>query len=49
MPGGIRPNKKLNKLLYALLKTPHSLQQKDEKEATKKQKEAWFKDSSTAQ
>ena len=49
MPGMIRPDKKMMKLAYQILKTPKDQQQKDQPIATKKQKYEWFRDSSTAQ
>lgn len=49
MPGMIRPDKQLAKIVYRELKTPKDLQQKDTPIASKKQKYEWFRDSSTAQ
>lgn len=49
MPGQIRPNKQLAKIVYAILKTPKNMQQKTNPIASDKQKLEWFRDSSTAQ
>lgn len=49
MPGQPRPNKKANKILYAIMKTPKDLQQESSKRPSKRLLEEWFKDSSSAQ
>ena len=48
MPGQIRPDHKLMKLAYKILKTPVKLQQKDEKEPNDKRIKSWTIDSSLA-
>lgn len=49
MPGAIRPNKKCMQIAYALLKTPKSKRQHNDKKPSDKQLQAWFRDSSTSQ
>lgn len=49
MPGAIRPNEKLAKIVYKLLKTPKEMQQHNTRKPTEEQKQRWFKDSSSAQ
>lgn len=46
MPGQIRPEKKLMKVVYQILKTPKHLQQKLDKEPDAKRLNAWRVDSS---
>lgn len=46
MPGQIRPEKKLMKVVYEILKTPKPLQQKLDKEPDQKRLNAWRVDSS---
>jgi hypothetical protein len=48
MPGQIRPDTKVMKVAYKILKTPKKLQQGNEKEANKKRLEAWRVDSSVS-
>lgn len=48
MPGAPRPDKKLAKIAYRLLKIPKDNQQETHPKATDKQKYEWFRDSSTA-
>lgn len=43
MPAGVRPNKKLSKLLYKIMKTPKTLQQTD-KDIPKESIVAWQKE-----
>ena len=45
----IRPNKKMADVVYRILKTPKSKQQKNEPIASDQKKKEWFRDSSTAQ
>lgn len=49
MPGMIRPNKKMAKIAYKILKTPKDLRQNAQKRPSDKMVRAWFRDSSTAQ
>lgn len=49
MPGAPRPNKKANKIAYAILKTPKELQQENSKHPSKRLRKEWFVDSSNAQ
>lgn len=45
MPGQIRPDAKVRKIAYKILKTPKDLQQKDNPEPSKKRYESWKVDS----
>lgn len=44
MAGQIRPNKKMAKIVYSLLKTPKELQQQDTKKPTERQIREWQSD-----
>lgn len=46
MPGQIRPDKKIMKAAYKILKTPKDLQQSDNKEPNPRRLKAWRVDSS---
>jgi hypothetical protein len=48
MPVQLRPDKKLAKMLYKIMGTPKTLQQKEDKNPTEKQLIAWRASSSTA-
>ncbi len=49
MPGAIRPNLKMAKLAYKILKVPKDRQQDNQKKPDKRRIQEWFRDSSTAQ
>lgn len=46
MPGQIRPDEKMMRVAYKILKTPKKLQQSNDKEPDKKRLNAWRVDSS---
>lgn len=49
MPGQIRPDEKVAKILNKILKTPKEKQQDNQKEPSEKLKKEWFTDSSQSQ
>jgi hypothetical protein len=49
MPGQIRPDKKLMKLVYKILKTPKNLQQENQTIASHKRQREWNVDSLMSQ
>jgi len=49
MAGQIRPDKKLMKLVYKIMKTPKDLQQDNERVVSAKKQKEWFIDSLMSQ
>jgi hypothetical protein len=49
MPGQLRPDEKLAKIAYSLLKTPKDQQQKNDPKPTEEQLHRWFVDSMMSQ
>ena len=48
MPGQIRPDEKMMKVVYKILKTPKKLQQRNEREPSDRRLQSWKIDSSIA-
>lgn len=49
MPGAVRPNKKMAKLAYKILKTPKDQQQENQPRPSERHVREWWVDSSVAQ
>ncbi len=48
MPGQIRPDEKLAKIVYKVLKTPKDLQQKNTVKPTERQMREWYSTTATS-